>query len=440
MERVDQLISTFVKRRYGLSLTKVYSKLRADLLHDLKDVRCNLCDGDVRVEIARRDKYDLALTTVMCRNCGLIYLNPRPTARSYDRFYFEGGSKEGVYHMSLGLDNVESFLRRYYGPKFRMNEADVHALRTFIREKFSEHVGEDPDGLTDQEMLHGLEAKAREFEAWRYDAYAQDIYRHFSEFVPRQAKVFEIGASWGKLLVPWRDQHGCQVTGLEPRKATVQAAKDRLGIELFQGFPATANIPENTYDAVLNIRTINHMLDPIGDLRHAWRWLKPEGVLIIDISDAVREARYEGFENNVVEIDHTYMFSSNTLTAMMQKAGFEVVKCDIVDTRHIWWGDQREPEYKQIRIVGRKSLEAVPVMWPDPLQEMANLLRAQLDRDATLLRRRSEKSKSNKKARSKQDKARRKEKKSRPDLVPDVTSVARGIRRVARRIWPRARG
>jgi SAM-dependent methyltransferase len=314
-----------------------------------------------------------------------MYLNPRPTEASYGRFYFEGGSKDGVYHMALGLDNIEGILKRYFGPEFQMSDEDARELQNFVREKFVEHIGSDPNGLADNEMLQALESRAREFEAWRYDVYAEEIYRHFKDLVPKNGKVFELGAAWGKLLVPWRDHHGCDVTGLEPRKATVEAAKTRLGIELFQGFPATATIPEDTYDALLIIRTINHMLDPLGDLRHAWRWIKPGGVLIVDISDAAREARYEGFENNVVEIDHTYMFTSKTLAAMVQKAGFEIVECDIVDTRHVWWGDQREPHYKQIRIAGRKSLQPVDIAWPDPLQELAALLQAQLAREQDLL-------------------------------------------------------
>jgi SAM-dependent methyltransferase/RNase P subunit RPR2 len=384
MIRTDQLISGFLKRQYGVSMSLISSKLRSSLLEDTEQVACGLCGSTEAVEVGHRDKFDLPVTSVMCRHCGLLYLNPRPTKGSYDRFYVEGGSREGVYHVSLGLTDIENLMRRYWGDDFRMSEAERKQLTKFVREQYSRHVKRDPAGLAEQDLLRALESKAKEFEAWEYDAYAADIYRYFREFVPRGGKVFEAGAAWGKLLVPWRDLHGCEVTGVEPRARTVQTAKERLGITLYHGFPATAGIPEDTFDAVQNIRTINHMIDPLGDLRHAWRWLKPGGVLIVDIADALCEARYEGFETNVVEIDHPYMFSIDTLAAMVQKAGFEIVKREIVDIRHVF-GRDREPEYKQIRIVGRKSVQPVEVALADPLQQMAALAQAQLVRERTLL-------------------------------------------------------
>jgi SAM-dependent methyltransferase len=381
LERVDKLLSAFLKRRYDLRLGLIYSKLRSVLLEEVEEVPCNLCGSDACIDIAHSDKYDLPVRSVMCRKCGLMYLNPRPTKASYDQFYTEGGSKSGVYHVSLSFDNVDALLERYYGPEFRMSEADREALQAFIREKYIEVLDRSPAGLSDEEIMQGLETKAGEFEAWRYDVYAADLYHHFKGFVPEGGKIFEVGASWGKLLMPWRDSHRCEVTGLEPRRATVRAAKERLGIDLFEGFPGTAKIPEDCYDAVMIIRTINHMIDPLGDLRHAWRWLKEGGALLIDISDAVRETAYEGFENNVVEIDHAYMFSKNTLAAMIERAGFEIAACEIVDTRHVFYGDAREPQAKQIRIVARKSLQPVAVTWPDPLQELASLFMAELARE-----------------------------------------------------------
>ena len=52
---------------------------------------CNLCGRDDTLPVAERDKFRLPLTTVMCRGCGLLYLDPRPTAATYRRFYEKGG-------------------------------------------------------------------------------------------------------------------------------------------------------------------------------------------------------------------------------------------------------------------------------------------------------------------------------------------------------------
>jgi hypothetical protein len=65
MERVDKLIHTFLKRRYGLALGQVKSKLRSELLKEVEQVPCNLCGGDACVEIAHKDKYNLPVTTVI---------------------------------------------------------------------------------------------------------------------------------------------------------------------------------------------------------------------------------------------------------------------------------------------------------------------------------------------------------------------------------------
>lgn len=378
MERVDQLVSGFLRRRYGTPIRRILAKLRSPLLNQLEQVTCNLCGGDKTVELAHHDKYALPLTSVMCRTCGLMYLNPRPSAKGYHEFYVQGSDKDGVYHVALTLRDIEPLLRRFFGPEFRMSEEDRIDLGDYVREKYLEHVGTEGDGQSEEALIEALEAKAQEHEVAEYDAYADDLYRYFQEFVPRGGKVFEMGAAWGKLLVPWRARHGCQVSGVEPRAKSVQLAKERLGIDLFQGFPATVSIPEQTYDAVFNVRTINHMLDPLDDLRHAWRWLKPGGIIGIDISDAVREAHYESFDNRVVEIDHPYMFTVNSLAAMLQKAGFDIVKREIIDTRSVLPGAERSPEYKQIRIVGRKSLAPVAVALPDPLAELSELLQGTL--------------------------------------------------------------
>jgi SAM-dependent methyltransferase len=385
-ERVDQLIGGFLRRTFNISLRNLYSEMRRPMLDDVEHVPCNLCGADDSIAISDRDKYGLPVHTVMCRNCGLMYLSPRPTAASLTRFYSEGSRDDAVYHVALGLGGVEALLRRHFGDDFRMTDELRDKLRDYVREKFEAISGEEVGDRSDEEVARLLEESAQRREAEQFEAYANDLYAHLCGIVPRGSRVFEAGASWGKLLEPWRDRHDCDVTGLEPREAMVRKAKDELGITLIQGFPGTAPVPEDSFDLVMNIRTINHMADPLGDLRQAWKWLKPGGRLFIDISDAIRETHYEGLETNVIEIDHAYMFSHRTLEAMVRKAGFEIEKNEIVDvtrpSRHE--GETTPPEAKQIRLIARKVLHEVAADWPGPVDELAGLLHGQLHRERAI--------------------------------------------------------
>src|SRR5678816_1981649 len=52
---------------------------------------CNLCGAGQFVILTHRDRYGYAAQAHACRQCGLVFLNPRLTAEAYARFY------NGVY-------------------------------------------------------------------------------------------------------------------------------------------------------------------------------------------------------------------------------------------------------------------------------------------------------------------------------------------------------
>src|SRR3990167_8191465 len=52
-----------------------------------EDIRCNLCGGDAFFVLANRASNGHAVRTCLCKECGLVYLNPRMTKEGYDQYY-----------------------------------------------------------------------------------------------------------------------------------------------------------------------------------------------------------------------------------------------------------------------------------------------------------------------------------------------------------------
>ena len=335
--------------------------MRSEVLTEWEEVPCNLCGSERRQKIGSVDKFKLNVTSVICLDCGLIYINPRPTADCYRRFYESGGDDQGVYHADMSVENVEQILQSYFGSDYRVSEKDWVKVQAY-KQKFMDYGDEDAEGF---EVREQNEQSLRT---------ADDIYESFKGFVPVGSKMFEVGASWGYQLVPWRDRHECEVSGVEPQTAAVQRAKERLDIDLYQGFADNPDIPNEAFDAVLNLRAINHMLDPMNELRQQWKILKPGGMLLLDNQESLLKARYSGFDGATVEIDHPYMFSVQTLSAMVEKAGFNIVMTSIIDSRYVIKTKTSNPRFRQIRLAAKKVDGALSVRQTDAIDELAALV------------------------------------------------------------------
>src|SRR5262245_58042976 len=52
-------------------------------------IPCNLCGSRAVEEVSLRDRVGHYLRTVICRGCGLVWTDPRPTAAEVKQFYAE---------------------------------------------------------------------------------------------------------------------------------------------------------------------------------------------------------------------------------------------------------------------------------------------------------------------------------------------------------------
>jgi len=137
----------------------------------------------------------------------------------------------------------------------------------------------------------------------------------------------DIGSSTGFFLDEAR-KYDWDVYGVEPSGWATAYAKDKLGItQVCLGLVKDAHYPDNFFDAVTMIDTIEHLADPKEVLVEIRRILKPDGMLCVNTPDIaslpskILKARWWGIKQY-----HMYYFTSKTLKRMLEATGFVPVK------------------------------------------------------------------------------------------------------------------
>ena len=139
---------------------------------------------------------------------------------------------------------------------------------------------------------------------------------------PAGRKLLDIGAHIG-IFVEIAKKAGWQATGLEPSRWSVKTARE-LGTELIEGTLASANLPADTFDVVTLWDVIEHLSDPLAELEHVFRVLKPGGWVVIHTMNIESLfARLMGRKWPWFMEMHLYYFSEQTLHLLLGAAKFQ---------------------------------------------------------------------------------------------------------------------
>ena len=113
--------------------------------------------------------------------------------------------------------------------------------------------------------------------------------------------------------------------------ANYSRSKHRLNI--VNGVLPNPALPDRAFDAVVLLHVIEHMPDPSENLRDIHRVLKPGGVLAVETPrfDSLMFKLLGRRERSLSNCNgHIYFFSVPTLSRLLEKNGFEVVRVDLV--------------------------------------------------------------------------------------------------------------
>ncbi len=250
-------------------------------------ITCDFCGGnktDLFLEAKYKDTQE-RFKIVRCDACGLIYLNPRPS-RDIMGGYYPQGSYYSYQDFSHKKFNYREWLKKislegYYNSK--------NIFKKLL--------------------------------AWL-------LVRNFMIVVPkeRKGKLLDIGCGSGEFLDQMRS-FGWEVYGVEisPEAAGIG---NKRGLNVFCGELEGADFPENYFDAVVLSQTLEHVYSPGSYLKHIYRLLKPEGLLIIGVPNVGSlETQIFGRCCHALDVPrHLYFFTVTSLRRYLEKYGFEVEK------------------------------------------------------------------------------------------------------------------
>jgi len=223
-------------------------------------------------------------SVVKCKSCGLVYVNPQPAQEELVNFYGEEYYREWTERQR----NVRIFLWR-------------KRLKDLEKYKGKKGEGEAP-------------------------------------------VLLDVGCGNGDFLELAKETY--QIHGTEISPFAVEYVKRNLGTKIHMGNLDKLNLLPNTYDVITIWHTLEHMPDPLENLKEAKRILKNDGLLIIEVPNMnayieraiyrIVKRKQERFFSIYDREPHLFHFTPSTLKDILKRAGFRVVKCGPEVSQVIW--------------------------------------------------------------------------------------------------------
>jgi 2-polyprenyl-3-methyl-5-hydroxy-6-metoxy-1,4-benzoquinol methylase len=152
----------------------------------------------------------------------------------------------------------------------------------------------------------------------------------------KTGRILDIGCGRGYFLLACR-QHNYEVEGIDVSPAAAAYVRSTLHIPVHIGTINNITLAGAAYDVVTMWHSLEHTPDPNEYIQRAGYWLKEDGILVVDVPN------HEGYDarktwSNWPQWDlpfHFYHFTPRSLSALLEKHGFEIVRRKSYLSEHI---------------------------------------------------------------------------------------------------------
>jgi SAM-dependent methyltransferase len=237
----------------------------------MREIGCILCDIDQSEPVAQVQDRLLGIpgqfTLVRCPECGLLYLNPQPTAEELACYY----PPEYDSYVSPHRDQL-SWLRRI-------------------------------------SVEYGLYKRCRAVIRYK-----------------RAGRLLEVGCATGTFLDAMRKSGSWDVYGVDISEHAVRYARDQLDLNVFRGQLEDARFPDQFFDVVVLWDVLEHLPDPKAALSEIRRVLAHDGWLIFRVPsvDSLDARLFGPYWAGLDAPRHLFVFSQATLQRLLKVTAFTV--------------------------------------------------------------------------------------------------------------------
>jgi SAM-dependent methyltransferase len=194
----------------------------------------------------------------------------------------------------------------------------------------------DSCGLIRSDPVVGAETLAQLYaeSAFTYDSEVENLKRTYGRYLreagaqlegPRR-RLLEIGCGNGFFLEEALDQGFTEVRGVEPSEAAAAGASDRVRALIVRDMMRPGLFATGEFDVICIFQVFDHIPDPGRLLDECLNVLRPGG-LIVSLNHNARSisARILGERSPIVDLEHTYLYSPDTMRRIVAAHGFDVV-------------------------------------------------------------------------------------------------------------------
>ncbi len=209
----------------------------------------------------------------------------------------------------------------------RHGALDLQFTDNDIANLYTEYYPRNLHNLENRPVIKHCQSK---FQAWLNGINA-NAYR----WIPKNVSILDIGCGYGE-AVGYHMARGCEAYGVEADSNVINV-KEKYNYNIHIGSFDDKEYEADYFDYVTMDQVIEHLQDPVNQIRNIHRILKPGGMLIMSTPNSnsltAKIFRRKWLHWHVPY--HLHFFSKKSIKLLADSAGFKLIKCKSI-TEYTW--------------------------------------------------------------------------------------------------------